>query len=439
MNPGLFYKQLIDKKKKIAVIGLGYVGLPLLVALDKHFGLIGFDINKERIAGLKKYFDKDNNFSKNDLSQLKCALTYKEIYLKAANFFIIAVPTPIDGHKNPDMSLLREATVIVARNMLAGSVIVYESTVYPGVTEEICIPILEKHSKMNSGSDFHVGYSPERINPGDSSHTLQNIKKIVSAQDKTSLETISLVYGKIIEAGIFKASSIKVAEAAKVIENTQRDLNIALINELSIIFSKMDIDTSEVLEAASTKWNFLKFYPGLVGGHCIGVDPYYLTYKAREIGYHPEVILAGRKINDNMGFFIGQEILKVLTKNNKNINDLRIVLFGITFKENIRDIRNSRVIDIYNFLNKHNVKVLLYDPVADKKEVKKYYGIDLANLNEINQIDSLVFCVAHTEFKKLDLKILRKKLRNDKPFLFDIKWIFNKNQVEKAGFSYWRL
>jgi UDP-N-acetyl-D-galactosamine dehydrogenase len=329
--------------------------------------------------------------------------------------------------------------MLLAKNIPAGSIIIYESTVYPGVTEEICIPILEEHSKLKNMKDFSVGYSPERINPGDREHTLQNIQKVVSAQDEASLEIISRVYGSVIKAGIFKASSIKVAEAAKVIENTQRDLNIALINELSIIFSKMGIETSEVLKAASTKWNFLKFFPGLVGGHCIGVDPYYLTYKALEIGYHPEVILAGRKTNDNMGIFIGQEILKAILKNSKDIKDIKVTLLGITFKENVPDIRNSKVIDIFKFLREYNIDVMVYDPVADKIDVKNHYGIDLIGASEINRSDALVFCVAHDEFKKLDLKSLHKKIINKNPFLFDVKWIFDRESAQKAGFTYWRL
>jgi UDP-N-acetyl-D-galactosamine dehydrogenase len=323
--------------------------------------------------------------------------------------------------------------------MPEGSIVVYESTVYPGVTEEFCIPLLEKESGLKNRKDFYVGYSPERINPGDKEHSIENIIKVVSAQTEDTLEVISKIYSKVIKAGIFRAKSIKVAEAAKVIENTQRDINVALINELAILFSKLRIDTKEVLEAARTKWNFLDFTPGLVGGHCIGIDPYYLSFKAREVNYYPDMINAGRRINDNMGFFIGEQILETLLKNHHKIINFKVVLFGISFKENVADSRNSRVIDIYDYLMQHNIDVRIFDPVVNSKEVKENYGIDLIKFEEINDIDAAIFCVAHDYFKKIDLIELKSKMSGDNPFIFDIKWIFNKEDIEKLGYRYWRI
>src|SRR4030043_227977 len=339
------YEYLESKKKKIAIIGLGYVGLPLLIGFSKHFQVVGFDTSSEKIKNLKNGIDENNEIETEKLSSLDCFLTSNASDLKNANFFIIAVPTPIDNYKNPDLCHIKEATALVGKNMPEGSIVVYESTVYPGVTEEFCIPLLEKESGLKNRKDFYVGYSPERINPGDKEHSLENIIKVVSAQTESSLDIISKVYGKVVNAGIFRVKSIKVAEAAKVIENTQRDINVALINELAILFSKLGIDTKEVLETAKTKWNFLGFTPGLVGGHCIGVDPYYLSFKAREVNYYPEIINAGRKINDNMGFFIGEQILKILLKNHDKNTGFKVVLFGITFKENVADSRNTRVMD----------------------------------------------------------------------------------------------
>lgn len=433
------HNDLINKKKKIAVIGLGYVGLQLLVNLDKHFNVIGFDVNKEKINSLKKGIDVNNDVGKIELRNLSCELSSDERILKKANFFIIAVPTPIDVRNNPDLEQLKSATIIVAHNMPRNSIIVYESTVYPGLTEEFCIPILEKESNLKNKIDFWVGYSPERINPGDKFHTLENIIKVVSAQDNYSLNVIESVYKKIIKAGVYKAENIKIAEAAKVIENIQRDLNIALVNELSIIFSKLGIDTRKVLEAAKTKWNFLDFVPGLVGGHCIGVDPYYLTYKAEEIGYHPEVILAGRKINDSMSLFIGNQILEKILNNSELKGALKVILLGISFKENVKDIRNSKVIDIYNLLIKYGIHVEVFDPIVDKKEVKKYYNINLIDYDDIEKANAVVFCVSHDCFKKIDLYDLKLKLKVDSPYLFDVKGIFNKEVVEKVGFKYWSL
>ncbi len=433
------YKELESKKKKIAVIGLGYVGLPLLIAFSKHFQVIGFDTNNEKLNDLKNGIDENKEIEVDELSSLNCVLTSNVNELKNVNFFIIAVPTPIDNYKNPDLSHIEKATILVGQNIPEGSIVVYESTVYPGVTEEFCIPLLEKESGLKNRKDFYVGYSPERINPGDKGHSLKNIIKVVSAQTESSLDIISKVYGKIVKAGIFRAKSIKVAEAAKVIENTQRDINVALINELAILFSKLRIDTKEVLEAASTKWNFLHFTPGLVGGHCIGVDPYYLSFKAREINYYPDMINAGRKINDNMGFFVGEQILETLLKNHHKHINFKVVLFGISFKENVADSRNSRVIDIYNYLVQHNIDVQIFDPIVNTKEVKKYYGIDLIKFEEVNNIDAAIFCVAHNCFKEIDLLKLKSKMAGDNPFIFDIKWIFNRESIEKLGYRYWRI
>ncbi len=433
------YKELEGKKKKIAVIGLGYVGLPLLIAFSKYFQVIGFDASSKKIENLKNGIDENNEIKVNELSSLNCVLTSSPEDLRNANFFIIAVPTPIDNYKNPDLSHIEKATILVGQNMPKDSIVVYESTVYPGVTEEFCVPILEKESKLTNKKDFYVGYSPERINPGDKEHFIENITKVVSAQNESSLEVISKVYGKVIKAGIYRAKSIKVAEAAKVIENTQRDINVALINELAILFSKLGIDTKEVLETARTKWNFLDFKPGLVGGHCIGVDPYYLSFKARGVDYYPEIINTGRKINDNMGFFIGEQILKTLMKNHHKIINFKVVLFGVSFKENVADSRNSRVIDIYNYLTQHNIDVQILDPIVNAKEVKENYGIDLIEFEEINNIDAAIFCVAHNCFKEIDLVELKSKMAGDSPFIFDIKWIFDKEDIEKLGYRYWRV
>ncbi len=434
-----FYNDLEEGKKKIAVIGLGYVGIPVLINLSKHFNVIGFDIDENKINSLKKRNGLNDIVTVKELKDLKCLLTTDSSVLSSANFFIITVPTLIDKYKNPDLRAIKSATKLVGKNLSKNSIIVFESTVYPGLTEEICIPILKKESKLLNKIDFWVGYSPERINPGDKIHSFENITKIISAQDQYSLNIIKKVYNKIIKTGIYEAESIKVAEAAKIIENTQRDLNIALINELSIIFSKLGIDTKEVLNAAKTKWNFLDFAPGLVGGHCIGVDPYYLTYKAKEVGYHTEVISAGRRINDSMGSFIGDRILKLIMSNHILSKKIKVILFGISFKENIKDIRNSKVIDIYNHLIQYNIDVYICDPVVNKNEVKRIYDINLIEYEDIKEVEAVVFCVSHDFFKNIDLKGLKSKLKRKTPYLFDVKGIFNRKTVEKIGFKYWRL
>lgn len=434
-----FFPDLESKRKIIAIAGLGYVGIPLLTRLGKHFKTIGFDKSEDKIKNIKNKNSLEDFLELQDIENIDCTLSSDEKILKTANFFIVAVPTPINRYNDPDLKALIDATETIGRNMPEDSIIVYESTVYPGLTEEVCIPILEEQSGYKSGVNFCVGYSPERINPGDKVHTIENITKVVSAQDQASLEIIEKVYSKIIKAGVYKAESIKVAEAAKVIENIQRDLNIALVNELAMIFSKMGIDSAQVFNAARTKWNFLDFKPGLVGGHCIGVDPFYLTYKASELGYHPEIILAGRRINDNMSYFIGNEILKNLLANSEVNRKLRIALFGITFKENIRDIRNSKVVDLYNYLKKYGITVLLHDPMADRGQVLEEYGIEMIEYDDIKEMDAAVFSVAHDDFKKLDLTSFKLKFRNKYPYIFDVKGIFNSKNAENAGFKYWRL
>jgi UDP-N-acetyl-D-glucosamine/UDP-N-acetyl-D-galactosamine dehydrogenase len=411
----------------------------LLISLNRYFDVIGFDISIEKINSLYNSDDFNDIIDKDELKKLNCKLSSDENTIKDANFFIITVPTPIDIHNDPDLSMIISATRLVGKNMTKNSIIVYESTVYPGVTEEICLPILEKESGLTNKIDFWVGYSPERINPGDRVHNVENIVKVIASQDEYSLNIIESVYKKIIKAGVYRAKNIKTAEAAKAIENTQRDLNIALINELAIIFSKLGLDTREVLSTARTKWNFLDFYPGLVGGHCIGVDPYYLTFKAEEVGYHPEVILAGRKINDNMAFFIGDEILKRILNNGKLEGRIKVILFGLSFKENIKDIRNSKVPDIRSHLMQYGIDVDIIDPVVNSLEAKKEYGINLIGYEDIRDASAVVFCVAHDCFKNIDLKALRLKLKKEKPYLFDIKGIFDKENVEKYGFNYWRL
>lgn len=415
------------KKHRIGVIGLGYVGLPLAVEFGKVFDTVGFDINSKRVEELNKGIDRTLEVETKDLKSaklLKCTSKLEE--LKKCDFFIVAVPTPVDKYKNPDLTPLIRASETVGKVIKKKDIVVYESTVYPGATEEDCIPVVEKISGLKMNKDFFCGFSPERINPGDKVHTLTTIKKITSGSTPESAEEIDQVYRKVIKAGTHKASSIRVAEAAKVIENSQRDINIAFVNELAVLFDRMGIDTIEVLEAAGTKWNFLPFRPGLVGGHCIGVDPYYLTHKAEEIGYHPEVILAGRRINDNMGTFVANKVIKLMIGKGHTIKDSRVLVLGMTFKENCPDIRNSRVIDIINELNEFGCMVDVYDPWADKHEVKEEYGVDLVAKPGKNY--SAVICaVAHDEFRKIDLN----KMKKDKnAVVYDVKSILDKNNID---------
>ncbi len=405
---------------KISVIGLGYVGLPLAVAFSDKFKVIGFDVNEKRVEELNKFNDKTLEIN---LEKLKNAITNNKMKLssniddiKECNFYIVSVPTPVDKNNRPDLTPLLKASQSVGSVLKKGDIVVYESTVYPGATEEECVPVLEKFSNLKFNEDFFCGYSPERINPGDKEHTITKIKKITSGSTKKVADIVDDVYASIIKAGTFKASSIKVAEAAKVIENTQRDINIAFVNELAMIFEKMYIDTTEVLKAAGTKWNFLKFNPGLVGGHCIGVDPYYLTHKAQELGYHPEIILAGRRINDNMGKYAANRVVKLMIKHDKKINKAKVLILGITFKENCPDIRNSRVIDVVKELKEFGCNVDVYDPWADKNEVLKEYDLNLIENLNLNNYDAVVLAVAHDEFKNLDFSNLN-------AVTFDIKGI----------------
>ncbi len=438
-----FAQQISAGKEKIAVVGLGYVGLPLAVEFGKAFPTIGFDLNTKRVAALRKFHDHTGEMTPETLKAAsRLVITADPSRLKTAKFIIIAVPTPITINKIPDLFCVKSASELVGRNLAKGSIVVYESTVYPGVTEDICIPILEKCSGLKYGRDFKVGYSPERINPGDKEHTLTRIVKVVSGCDATTLDDVADVYSLVVKAGVFRAQSIKVAEAAKVIENTQRDLNIALMNELALIFHKMGIDTRSVLEAAGTKWNFIRMQPGLVGGHCIGVDPYYLTFKAEEIGYHPQVILAGRRINDSMGPYIAQQTVKLMIEAGKAVKDARVLVLGITFKENVSDIRNSRVIDIIHELKEYGIKVLVADPLADKEEVRHEYGVDLVTYKKDLKVDAVVLAVNHTVFKDImTVKALKAHLASSKGqgVVVDVKGLLDPESLKKAGFQYWRL
>jgi UDP-N-acetyl-D-galactosamine dehydrogenase len=425
--------------RSIAVVGLGYVGLPIAVAFGKQGPVVGFDINKTKIEELRRGIDRTGEVSPSDLKASQVQYTWEPAELKAADFIIVAVPTPINEALQPDFTALQKSSELIGANMSPGSIVVYESTVYPGATEEVCLPILEKMSGMKAGIDFKIGYSPERINPGDKEHTLEKIIKVVSAQDAESLEIVAKTYGAVVKAGIHRASSIKVAEAAKVIENTQRDLNIALMNELSLIFHRLGIDTKSVLEAAGTKWNFLRFSPGLVGGHCIGVDPYYLTAKAESVGYHPQVILSGRRINNGMGKFVAEQTMKLLSQLPRPVNELKVAVLGLTFKENVPDLRNSKVPDIINELREYGVQVIVHDPIADPGEAVHEYGIKLVDLKQIQGVDGVIVAVSHKSFLEIGLAELLKPLRDHKNgVLVDVKSIFDPAKVP-ASIKYWRL
>lgn len=426
--------------RTLAVVGLGYVGLPLAVAFSKHFNVIGFDISKSRIYELQRGNDHTNEVSNEKLATSKIYYTTDPVELAKASVIIVAVPTPIDSHNNPDLSPVISACKIVGKHMTKESIICFESTVYPGLTEEVCIPILEQYSSLSFGTDFTVGYSPERINPGDKVHTLETIKKIVSGSDQATTNLLAEIYGTVVKAGIHKASSIKVAEAAKVIENTQRDLNIALMNELAILLNRLNIDTLEVLEAAETKWNFLSFRPGLVGGHCIGVDPYYLTFKAEEIGFHPEVILAGRRINDSMGKYIAENLVKRLIKNGNVVSGARVGILGFTFKENVPDIRNTRVIDIIHELNEYNITTLVHDAEANREEAMYEYGQELVDLDQLSNLDALLLAVSHKTYASITADNIKKRCRIEKKaILIDVKGFFDPQEMQSADIDYWRL
>lgn len=436
------YDKLIQKQEKLSVIGLGYVGMPIAVAFAKKINVIGFDLNAEKIRLYKNGIDPTNEIGNEAIGQTTVEFTIDESKLKEAKFHIIAVPTPVNADKTPDLSPVEGASKIVGRNLTKGSIVVYESTVYPGVTEDICIPILEKESGLKCGVDFKVGYSPERINPGDKVHRLENIKKIVSGMDVESLEEIAKVYELVIVVGVHRVSSIKVAEAAKVVENSQRDINIAFMNELAMVFDRMHIDTHEVVEAMNTKWNALKFYPGLVGGHCIGVDPYYFVYQAERLGYHSQIILSGRKINDAMGQFVADAIIKKLILANKVVTKAKVVILGITFKENCPDTRNSKVEDIIKRLYEYGVKPIVVDPQADAASAKHEYGVELVAINSVKDADCLVFAVAHNEFKTMNVKQIDEMFGNypnKEKVIIDVKSILDKNEIAKRGYSYWNL
>lgn len=431
------FDKLLDKSEKIAVVGLGYVGLPLANMFSKKYDVIGFDVNAEKIELYRQGIDVTCELDENELADSSIRFTSDENELKNASFFVVAVPTPINEEKNPDFKFVVSASEIIARNLRKGSIIVYESTVYPGVTEELCIPILEDISGLKCGVDFKVGYSPERINPGDKNNPIENITKIVSGMDEESLENISKVYDTVLNNGVHEAPSIKVAEAAKIVENVTRDVNIALVNELSMIFNKMGINTLDVIEAAGTKWNFQKYYPGLVGGHCIGIDPYYLIFKSKKLQFNPKLIEISREINENLKEFIVKNIIYLLVENDVQIKGSNVLVMGITFKENCNDIRNSKVVDILDELKKLGVELTVYDPHADENEVKMEYDISLAE-NYDGKYDAMLFAVAHDEFKGMSLDEIR-QLSKNKPIIIDLKSIFSFKNESPDEISYWSL
>ncbi len=429
----------MSHNRTISVIGLGYVGLPVAIAFGRIARTIGFDVNKRRIEELKKAIDRNDETSAEDLRSADILYTADIKDLRKADFHIVAVPTPVDDAHQPDLTPVIRASETVGKALKKGDIVVYESTVYPGVTEDECVPILERESGLKCGRDFTVGYSPERINPGDREHTFTKIRKVVSGQDQRTLDIVAAVYGSVVTAGVHKAASIKVAEAAKVIENTQRDLNIALMNELAIIFHHLGIDTIDVLEAAGTKWNFLPFRPGLVGGHCIGVDPYYLTHKAERVGYIPQVILAGRRINDGMGKYVAQQTVKQLVRNGIPVSNARVTVLGLTFKENCPDLRNSRVIDIINELKDFQVDVQVHDPLADPEDAMHEYGVKLTPWKQLKPAQAVILAVAHSQYKELTMDGYKKLIKNGKPVLIDVKGAINRSAAKKAGVSLWRL
>ena len=436
------YERIVNKQDKVALVGLGYVGMPIAVEFSKHIEVIGFDINKAKIEAYKSGIDPTQEVGDEAIKNCSVEWTSDETKLREAKFIIVAVPTPVNDDTTPDLTPVIGSSEIVGRNLIKGAIVVYESTVYPGVTEEICVPVLEKESGLKCGIDFKVGYSPERINPGDKVHRLTTIKKIVSGMDAESLEEIAKVYQIVVEAGVHKASCIKVAEAAKVIENSQRDINIAFMNELSIIFNKMGIDTLEVLEAAGTKWNFLPFRPGLVGGHCIGIDPYYLTYRAEQFGYHSQIILSGRRINDDMGKYVAEQTVKQLIAADKSIKNAKVGVLGITFKEDCPDARNSKVNDILKELREFGIEPVVCDPVADAPDAKRFYGVDLVSLDEFHDLDCLIIAVAHKEFKALTNEDIAKMFideDNSKNVIIDVKGVRSKDELKDLGYRYWRL
>lgn len=439
----MLYDKLVSKEEKLALIGLGYVGMPIAVAFSKKINVIGFDLNKAKVEKYKNGIDPTKEVGDDAIRNCAVEFTSDESKLKEAKFLIVAVPTPVNPDHTPDLSPIEGASEVVGRNIQKGSIVVFESTVYPGVTEEVAVPIIERTSGLKCGIDFKMGYSPERINPGDKVHRLETITKIVSGMDAETLDEVAKVYELVVDAGVHRAESIKVAEAAKVIENSQRDINIAFMNELSIIFNKMGIDTKAVLEAAGTKWNFLKFAPGLVGGHCIGVDPYYLTYKAEQLGYHSQIILSGRRINDDMGKYVAESLVKNMIAADIPVNHARVAILGFTFKENCPDTRNSKIIDIVNELREYGIEPIITDPVAEPSEANREYGITISDISMVKDMDAIILAVAHEQYKELtvdDIKAMYKASYSDNKKVFaDIKGILNRKDFENAGFDYWRL
>lgn len=433
------YEKIVAREEKLSLVGLGYVGMPIAVAFAKKIDVVGFDLNAAKIDLYKNGIDPTREVGDEAIKKTTVDFTADETKLREAKFHIVAVPTPVNDDHTPDLTPVEGASRILGRNLTKGSIVVFESTVYPGVTEDVCVPILEKESGLKCGEDFKVGYSPERINPGDKVHRLETIKKIVSGMDEETLDVVAKVYELVVEAGVHRAESIKVAEAAKVIENSQRDINIAFMNELSIIFNKMGIDTQSVLKAAGTKWNFLNFYPGLVGGHCIGVDPYYLTYKAEMLGYHSQIILSGRRINDDMGKYVAENVVKKLIAADKAVRHARVAILGFTFKENCPDTRNSKIIDIVKELREYGIEPMIADPTADAAEAKKLYGVEFADMSEIKNMDAVVLAVAHTEFKSLNMADIDAMYGEGKKVMIDVKGLLNRKEYEAAGYSYWRL
>lgn len=430
-------ENLKTKQENICVLGLGYVGLPLAVLLSKHFSVIGFDIHADKVEELERGVERMGEVDPTTLNTGTIEYVSDPEALRRAKFIIVAVPTPVDEYNIPDLTLVEKATEMVGKHLTPGTIVVYESTVYPGVTEDICVPILEKMSGLKLGNDFGVGYSPERVNPGDKQHTIDKVTKVVSGINDEVLDVVAGVYGAL--TTVFRATSIKVAEAAKVIENTQRDLNIALMNELAILFYKMDVSVYDVLAAAKTKWNFLPFEPGLVGGHCIGVDPYYLTYKAQAVGHQPEVILAGRRLNDAMHKFMAHQIIKELVREGKDVTQAKVVLFGITFKENVGDVRNSKVALLYNELKDFGITPVVYDPLPRPEDVMHEYGIQLCRREDLPKADALIVAVAHDEFRALSPADLRTLMNGEKLLLADVKHVYKKADIQAAGMRYWSL
>ncbi|MBK1407226.1 nucleotide sugar dehydrogenase [Staphylococcus hominis] len=433
------FNKLINKEEKLAVVGLGYVGMPIALAFSEQLDVIGFDTNKAKIDLYKSGIDPTSEVGDEKIKNSNLKFTSDESELKNSKFIIVAVPTPINRNKTPDLTPVESASKIIGKNLTKGSVVVYESTVYPGVTEDICLPILEKESGLTEGVDFYIGYSPERINPGDKKHKLENIVKIVSSSTNNSIDLISKVYELVVKVGVYKASSIKVAEAAKVVENSQRDINIAFMNELAMVFDKMNIDTNEVIKAMNTKWNSLNFYPGLVGGHCIGVDPYYFIYEAEKLGYHSKIVLSGRKINENMSKYVAETAIKKIIEADKKVKNANILILGVTFKENTPDTRNSKIIDTINYLKEYGVNIKIVDPVADKDELKLHHNLDLVKINQVKDIDCIIYAVGHDEIKKLKRQDFNSVYKDDKKIILDIKSNLNKDDFLKDNYIYWNL